>query len=263
MIVAAFQFRPQFRERRDNLARIEGALRDVDADLAVFPELATTGYFFRSVEDIAALAETVEGETCSMLRDIAVAKRMTIVCGFAESARGNVFNSAALVTPAGELSVYRKVHLFGEEKRLFTPGDTGFFVVNTGDARVGVMICYDWRFPEAARSLALKGAQVICHPSALVAEPRLWKPVMRTRSFENRVVSVTADRTGSEKQGETMLVFHGSSQIVDVNGDVLAEADETFEGWVRAVVDPSRADVKTFSPWNDIFADRRPEMYTL
>ena len=95
------------------------------------------------------------------------------------------------------------------------------------------------------------------------AAPSLWQPVMRTRSVENRVATVTANRTGTETRGDEALTFHGHSQIVAHNGNVLAETDEHFQGWIRAEVDPAASDRKAFSPWNDIFADRRPDQYAL
>jgi predicted amidohydrolase len=84
---------------------------------------------------------------------------------------------------------------------------------------------------------------------------------MRTRSFENKVYTVTANRNGEERRGEERLTFHGCSQIIAPNGTTLEEVDEQFEGWLRAEIDPSRADEKAFSQWNDIITDRRPDMY--
>ena len=261
--VAAFQFAPDFMDTTRNVARIENALSTLDAAIGVFPELCSTGYWFRSREELLSLAETADGSFVTMLRDQALARKTILVAGFAERDGNAVYNTAVTVLPDGARHVYRKTHLFAEEKTIFAPGDTGFPVVRHEGLSLGVMICYDWRFPEAARTLALRGADVILHPSALVALPRLWKPVMRTRAFENRVATVTANRTGTEWHGEASLTFHGSSQIVDVNGDVLAETGTDEEGWIAAEIDPTRARRKAFSEWNDIFLDRRPDMYDL
>ena len=264
MIVAALQFQPALLDVDANLSTLESHLQSVDADLAVLPELCTSGYFFRDGEQLQAVAEDLQGPTLQLLRDIATGRGMAVVAGFAERHGAAVYNSAATVLPDGAVHVYRKVHLFAEEKRWFTPGDRGFAVVRWGDRlRLGVMICYDWRFPEAARTLALRGAQVIAHPSNLVAAPRLWKPVMRTRSFENKVFTITANRNGEERRDDERLVFHGCSQIVAPNGTYLEEVDELFEGWLTAQIDPAKADHKAFSEWNDIMADRRPETYEL
>lgn len=263
MRTAALQFAPEFLDVPANLSRIEGYLSACDADLLVLPELCSSGYFFHDAAQLASVAETLDGQTVSLLREAAYAGNRIIVAGIAERDGARVFNSAVTVLPDGSVDVYRKTHLFAEEKILFAPGDTGFRVRDFGTWRLGVMICYDWRFPEAARTLALKGAQVIAHPSDLVAAPELWQPAMRVRSLENRVFTITANRTGSESRGDDELVFHGHSQIVAPSGKVLAQAGEADEGWIVADVDPASADRKAFSKWNDIFADRRPDLYEL
>jgi predicted amidohydrolase len=264
MIISALQFSPAFLDVTANLRMLAEYLEACPADLVVLPELCTTGYFFHDSEQLRSVAETVDGPTCTFFREAAREQNRAIVAGFAERSGDAVFNSAVTVFPDGGMHVYRKVHLFAEEKRHFTPGDTGFPVIRWGDRlHLGVMICYDWRFPEAARTLALKGAQVIAHPSNLVAAPRHWKPVMRARSFENKVFTVTANRNGEEFRGQERLHFHGCSQIIAPNGTTLEEVDEDYDGWISADIDPVRADEKAFSPWNDIMTDRRPDQYEL
>lgn len=264
MIVTALQFCPAFLDVDANLDTLAAYLGTCEADLAVLPELCTTGYFFHDTDQLRGVAEPRDGRTARFFGEIAREKQMAIVAGFAERDGDLLYNSALTVLPDGSTHVYRKVHLFAEEKRHFTPGDGGFPVITWGDRlRLGVMICYDWRFPEAARSLTLRGAQVIAHPSNLVAAPRHWKPVMRARSFENKVFTVTANRNGEERRGEEHLTFHGCSQIIAPNGTTLEEVDEQFEGWLTADFDPRKADEKAFSEWNDIITDRRPDMYAL
>ncbi|MCS7102596.1 MAG: acyltransferase, partial [Candidatus Korarchaeum sp.] len=155
--------------------------------------------------------------------------------------------------------VYRKTHLFFEEKLLFDPGDTGFKVFELAGMRVGVMICFDWVFPESARTLALLGAQVIAHPSCLVMPyaPRA-DPV---RAFENRVFIVLADRSGVEERGGKRLKYYGMSLIADPKMRLLAQAPEEGEYVAAIEVDPSLADNKRINDLNDIFLDRRPEFY--
>lgn len=261
--VAALQFSPILLDAESNLSALSEHLAACDAELVVMPELCTSGYFFADAEELAQCAEPADGTLAELLRDTALARRMILVAGFAEEDGGRFFNSALTVLPDGSLRVYRKVHLFGREKLFFTPGDGGFPVVEWDRLVLGTMICYDWRFPEALRTLALKGAQIVCHPSDLVAAPRLWQPVMRTRAFENRVITITANRNGTETRGDESLTFHGCSQITDVNGDVLAETGEETVGWISADIDASRALNKRFSRHNDIFSDRRPEAYEL
>lgn len=264
MIVSALQFSPAFLDVDENLRTLSAWLESSHADLVVLPELCTTGYFFHDGDQLRTVAEPADGHSCTFFRDMAREHECAVVAGFAERDGDAIYNSALTAFPDGSSHVYRKVHLFAEEKLHFTPGDSGFPVYAWGDRlRLGVMICYDWRFPEAARTLALKGAQVIAHPSNLVAAPRHWKPVMRARSFENKVFTVTANRNGEERRGEERLVFHGCSQIIAPNGTTLEEVEETYEGWLSADITPARADEKAFSRWNDIMTDRRPDMYEL
>ncbi len=263
MKAAAYQFCPAFLDVEANMTQLAEVLLASDAELAVLPELCTTGYFFESHQELLHYSETSGGRTVAAFREIAAEKKMIVVAGFPECDGDRVFNSAVIAFPDGTFQVYRKIHLFGAEKTMFAPGDEGFLLAEWEGAKIGVMICYDWRFPESVRTLALKGAQIIVHPSDLVAAPQLWQPVMRVRSVENRVFTITADRNGTERRGGAELTFHGCSQITDTGGRVLAEADEDFTGWISAEIDPVKADNKRFSEWNDIFADRRPGMYEL
>ncbi|MCZ7554832.1 MAG: acyltransferase [Bacteroidia bacterium] len=260
---AALQFCPEFLAVESNQTRVLDFIRTCDAELLVLPELCFTGYFFHDSEQLRSVAEATNGPSVTLLRDVARSRKVIIVAGIAERAGENVYNSAVTVLPDGSVDVYRKTHLFAEEKILFTPGDSGFRVRDFGSWRLGVMICYDWRFPEAARTLALKGAHIIAHPSDLVAAPELWQPAMRVRSLENRVFTITANRTGRETRGLDELIFHGCSQIVAPSGKVLVEAGREDEGWIYAEIDPTAADRKAFSQWNDIMTDRRPDLYEL
>src|SRR5919202_6692477 len=121
---------------------------------------------------------------------------MYLVAGLAELHSERCYNSAVVLGPSGFIGTYRKTHLFFEETLLFAPGDTGFPVWQAGGAKIGVMICFDWFYPEAARTLALKGAEVLCHPSNLVLP--YCPDAMVTRCLENHLFSVTANRIGSE-----------------------------------------------------------------
>jgi len=124
-----------------------------------------------------------------------------------------------------------------------------------------MMICFDWQFPESARSLALRGAQIICHPSNLVLP---WcQEAMKTRSLENRVFSITSNRTGTEINGEYKQYFTGKSQILGTKGEILIRMNDTEEGIYSVVIDPELASDKKVSEVNSVFADRRPSMYYL
>jgi predicted amidohydrolase len=159
----------------------------------------------------------------------------------------------------GVVAVYRKAHLFWNEKRVFDPGDTGFVVFRAGDLAAGTMICFDWAFPEAAGTLARRGARIIAHPANLVlAHARRAMPV---RCLENRVFAVTANRWGEEPSPDGPIRFRGESMILSPLGEELAVGPAGGDE-VRVVeIDPAAADDKRITPENDLFADRRPELY--
>lgn len=260
--IGALQCAPALGEVEHNISRLRTLAEDAVCDLLVLPELASTGYFFLDRNELLDLAEDPEtGRFCSWARGHAADFNRVVVTGFAERSGDRCFNSALIATPDGAYRIYRKTHLFYKEHLVFEPGDTGFFVVEWGGVRYGTMICYDWRFPEAARTLALRGADVIAHPSNLVAAASLWGPTMATRAIENKAIAVTANRYGDEVRGDERLHFSGESRIIDMNGSILAKAEADGDAVIVADVNPGRTRNKSFNPFNDILKDRRPEMY--
>jgi predicted amidohydrolase len=194
------------------------------------------------------------------LAQLARAKDMWIVAGVAERAGRRCYNSAVIVGPAGWRGTYRKAHLFHEEKRWFAPGAGPFPVYDIGAARVGVMVCFDWFFPEVARALALAGADVIAHPSNLVLP--YCPEAMITRCLENRVFAVTANRSGTEARGgKRRLTYIGQSEIVAPDGRVLVRAgvDEARVG--LATIDLRAARDKRLNRFNHLLRDRRAALY--
>lgn len=265
MKVAFLQYDPSYLQVEANLDRVEALLRDADADLIVLPELFASGYFFTSQHDLAQVAEAVpDGPTTQRLVAWAKAGQTVFVAGLPERAGDQIFNSAVVVGPEGYLGVYRKVHLFYQEKVYFTPGDLGFQVFDVRDRggatyRLGVMICFDWIFPEAARSLAFQGADVIAHPANLVLPhcPR----AMPIRALENHVYTITANRYGQESSGGEVLTFIGQSEICGPDGAILAKAPDNEACFGVVDVVPSAAQDRRLNRHNDLFEDRRPEVY--
>jgi predicted amidohydrolase len=266
MRVALLQFAPAYLEPKHNRDRVRSMLSDITADLVVIPELFTSGYYFRSEKDIDEVAEEVPGPTSEALTDLAKEMEAVIVGGFPERERGERYNSALIVSPGGIEGTYRKVHLFNEEKRWFAPGNKGFDVYDITTAggtsyKLGVMICFDWYFPESARTLALKGADIIAHPSNLVL-PHCPNS-MPIRARENHVFTMTANRYGEEtKEGDT-LRFIGESSMCAPNGDVIHRAAETGDEVFVTTIRPSEARERSINAYNDIFADRKPDAYAL
>jgi len=265
MKAAVLQFAPKYLAVDANLERVETLLQAVDADLIVLPELFPSGYFFRSPDDLDRVAEPIpDGPTTQRLLNWAEALDATLVAGLAERDGDDVYNSAVVVLPAGRTHRYRKVHLFYEETTLFAPGDLGFpvFDVTTrsGTAyRLGVMVCFDWYFPEAARSLALRGADVIAHPSNLVL-PHCPES-MPTRARENHVYTLTANRYGTEQKGDETLTFIGMSEICGPEGEILVRAGREETCVVTADLDLDAARDRAINRYNDVLDDRRPETY--
>ncbi|MDQ7798190.1 MAG: nitrilase-related carbon-nitrogen hydrolase [Candidatus Edwardsbacteria bacterium] len=259
MKIGFVQFNPIFGQVDKNLSRIEKFIGHCRADLLVLPELCTAGYNFISQKEVMALSETTQGKTVNHFREISKRTKINIVAGFAEKDGGRIYNSAVLVRPNGKTDVYRKTHLFGNEKKYFTPGNTGFKVFSVGMVKIGMMICFDWIFPEAARTLALQGAQVICHPSNLVLP--YCPDSMPVRALENRVFTVTANRTGRENRGGKDLKFIGQSVIAGPDSRVLCRAPADKESVGIVEIDTAEAGNKRITPENDLFKDRRPEYY--
>jgi 5-aminopentanamidase len=262
MRVGILQFAPVLGEVEHNLAHIERALIGAALDLVVLPELCTTGYQLTS-DEARDLAEPFPGgASAERLARLAAREDLVLVAGVAErAAAGRPFNSAVLVGPEGHLATYRKTHLFEDELDLFSPGDTGFFVTVVRGVRIGMMICFDWVFPESARCLALLGADLLAHPANLVLP--YCQRMMPTRCLENGVFALTANRVGREAHvpGRSELAFTGGSQITDPRGAILAAAPETGEVLLRAELDPEAARNKWLTARNHLLAARRPELY--
>jgi len=262
MRAGVFQFNPVFGDKKANLDKIEQAVLKAEADIIVLPELCLSGYQFTSIDEVAALSDKIpESESIKRLAGISKKTGTYIAAGFIEQQGDKFYNASVLTGPQGVSGVYRKVHLFFEEKEFFTPGDLGFPVFSIPGAKVGMMICFDWLFPEAARSLALNGADIILHPANLVLP--YCQQAMITRCIENRVFAVTANRTGREKRGgKPELKFTGGSQIVDPKGNLLFRLGKETESVQIIEIDPSIAGNKMITDINDIFMDRRPDVYT-
>jgi len=261
MRIGIYQNHPEFGEVEKNIEQAIEDLNDVKADLMILPDLFGTGYLFISKNETGSLAEEIpSGRTCQAMTDFARLKGMTVVFGLAERDGDRIYNSAAVIGPEGFLGRYRKSHLFFEEKHFFDPGDSGFSVFDMGQARIGVMICFDWWFPEAARTLTLMGADIICHPANLVLPS--CQQAMFTRSLENGVFSATANRVGTEARGgKEPLLFTGESQILDNRGKTLTSLGENKTGISVVDIDVEQARDKTITSLNDRFLDRRPELY--
>ena len=256
-----YQFAPRFGDMKYNLQKVIDAAAPVETDLLVLPELFNTGYQFTSKEEAKSLSEKIpSGDTANTLIKLSAKKKVYIAAGIAEYSEGRIYNSAVLTGPDGLIGVYRKIHLFYEEKLWFSSGNTGFKVWQTPLGNIGIMICFDWFFPESARTLAFRGADVIAHPSNLILPH--CPDAMVTRCIENKVFTVTANRTGSEQRGDKeKLMFIGKSQITSPKGEILYRASGDREELTVIEIAVEKARDKNLNFFNSLFNDRKKEFY--
>lgn len=261
MRLAVVQTAPKKGAEAFNRGRARALMARAPADLYVLPELAFSGYNFASRREARARAEPANGASARWARDFCRTTGAHVLYGFPEVSGGRIYNAAALVGPGGLRGVYRKIHLFGKEKVFFRGGDAPCPVWRVGSFRVGVLICFDWFFPEAARGLALAGADILLHPSNLVLPHA--PDAMITRCLENRVFAATANRVGLEDGAAGQLTFIGRSQIVSPRGQRLVRLGPSGAGIATTTIDPRVARDKRLTTGNDLFRDRRPAFYRL
>jgi len=254
------QTQPNFGDKVWNMEQTRQLLQAADhesVDVVVLPELLNSGYVFRSKNEATGLSEEIPAGPFSKLLQASSKKGRLIVSGICQKQGNLVYNSAAAFANGALLAVYQKLHLFDHESEWFTPGGKEPPVVEFHGYRFGIMVCFDWAFPEVARILALKSAQVILHPANLVLP--YCQEAMRTRSIENRVFTATANRTGLERD----VQFSGMSQVTSPKGEVLLRRGVTDQGLFWVDIEPRDSDNKMITARNHVLKDRRPETYTL
>jgi len=265
MRVAVAQMEPKLAERERNLEACIGRLEEAvaaGAQLLVLPECAIPGYMFDSAEEAMPFAEEIPGPSTETLERECSRLGVYAVCGLLERDGDTLRNAAVFVGPDGLIGTYRKTHLpFLGVDRFVVPGDE-LPVYETPLGRIGVEICYDLRFPEVTRTLALAGADIVAHPTNFPMAAKVQTELITVaRAAENRIYLLTANRVGKERRGE----FCGWSQIVDPYGKRLAEAGETEEALLVADVDVEKARDKDYVIPGEyelyLFGHRRPELY--
>lgn len=266
--IACAQFDPVLGDVADNVERSSAAIREsvaAGARLVVLPECSNAGWAFTDVDEARLYAEPAPGgDTIEAWSALARELDVWVCGGFNELADDVVYNSAALISPQGIESVYRKVHLWNTENDSFTPGNLGFPVVDTPFGRIGMVICYDLWFPESVRSCALAGADLVLAPSDWVPNPgqpaglSLANIMAISSAHSNQVYIAAASRVGTER-GQS---FIGESVITGHDGWLLAGPAPRHPAVITATIDPvgSRLDRRT-NPFNRPLGDRRPEAY--
>lgn len=243
------------------------------ANIILLQELFETPYFCQKQKfEYFDLAKPLS-ENAAVKRFTEVAKELQVVLpiSFYEKAGNTAFNTIAIIDADGTiLGTYRKTHIPDglpyAEKFYFTPGDTGFKVWKTKYADIGVGICWDQWFPEAARSMALLGAELLFYPTAIGSEPTLnvdskshWQHAMQGHAAANIMPVIASNRIGTETDDESSMTFYGSSFIADQTGTIVEEADRETESVLVHEFDLD-AIAQMRREWG-VFRDRRPEMY--
>ncbi len=259
--IGYFQFYPNLKQIKQNSDKIVNTLKHIDADLIVLPELPFTGYYLQNRGKAQELAEDPKNSpTVDTLINLCKKRNFYIVTGFAEKSHSLIYNSALLIGADGVLHTYRKLHLFDDEKQWFDPGDAPPQVVEILGVKIGIMICFDWIFPEVMRSLAIMGADIICHPSNLILD--YCQSAMLTRCLENGVFAITTNRFGVENKSGGEIQFTGNSQIVAPKGMLLHRAPSQLDELYITEIDVEDARDKYITPSNHLLEDRRPEFYS-
>jgi predicted amidohydrolase len=257
MHLSIIQLSPVFGNIDKNIERIRALTGKIKkTDMIVLPELASTGYKFKNKDEAILLSERVENSRyLEFLSELAMKKNCYVVSGFNEREKDKLYNSSVLMGPEGITGIYRKLHLFWDEKKIFEPGNLGLPVFDTSIGKIGMQICFDWMFPESWRVLALKGASVIAHPANLVLP--YCQSVMPSYSLVNRLFIATANRIGSEED----LTFTGNSVITNPIGQTIAYGSVDKEEVITTEIDLRLASNKKITPENDAFKDRRTDVY--
>ena len=265
MKLAVYQFAPKLGDVPGNLDAVLRQVAEADADLVLFPECALSGYGFDSAEEAVRAAEPIPGPSTELLAKACRDRDRWAVVGMLERdvTTGALYNSAAVIGPGVVAGVYRKTHLpYLGVDRFASKGDRGLPVWRTPFGKIGVLICYDLSFPEAARVLKLQGAQLLCVPTNWPEAAAIscdYAPFVRAQ--ENHIHVATANRSGEESG----FRFLGRSRIVDCSGDLraasgdgqallTAELDLAQSDRSRIVFEAGRYEV-------DRISHRRPELY--
>ncbi len=262
--------------REETLKKADRLVREAakqGAKIILLQELFETPYFCQKHDftymDLCTTLE--ENPAVNHFKEVAKELDVVIPVSFFERAGNTAFNTIAVIDADGTvLGKYRKTHIPDGmpyvEKFFFTPGNTGFKVWKTKYVNIGVGICWDQWFPEAARCMALMGAELLLYPTAIGSEPVLqkdsrphWQRCMQGHAAANIMPVIASNRIGKEVQGDSEMTFYGSSFIADETGEIVAQADRETEGVITAEFDLDEI-AKTRREWG-VFRDRRPEMY--
>jgi len=266
-VAAGVQINPILMDKEGNLSLIIQQLQlaaSEQARLVVFPECALTGYCFESLEEAIPYAETIPGPSTNRLIEACQKLNVHLVLGMLEKDDEQCYNAAVLLGPQGLIGKYRKIHLpFLGVDRFVNPGNLGFQVHETPLGRIGLNICYDGRFPESARILALRGADIVLLPTNWPKGAEEFAEfLVNARGIENHLFSIAVNRVGKERGFQ----FIGRSRVASPEGKTLVSASENQEEIIYAEIDPLKSRNKQIIriPGKleiNCIKDRRPQYY--
>jgi predicted amidohydrolase len=257
--VSVIQFQPALADPAENVRRLEPLFNSFhENQLVVLPELSNSGYNFKGYKEAFQFSEVI-GQG-GVFQDFLIAeakeKNIYIVSGINEREGEKLFNTAILVGSEGIIGRYRKAHLFMNEKDIFQKGNAGFPVFDLGGVKIGMMICFDYLFPEPWRMMAQQGADMICHPSNLLTMNA--QRCLPGLSLMNRIYIATSNRIGTEGD----ITFSGISVIIEPSGIITAKASADKTEIISSEIDTELSGNKMITARNHVFNDRRPEIYT-
>jgi predicted amidohydrolase len=255
MKVGFIQYAPVTGDKEKNLEKIKTLIKGEKADIFVLPEMGMTGYPTGTREELVSNAETMDGPLVKSLIQIAKENDTCLVVGMPEIVDDKIFNTTVAVNKDGLLAKYQKAHLFMEEKNCLDSGTTQPVIFKLQGFKIALGICYDYMFPEFWRKLALAQADLFCNTANFVFDYGFR--VMQVRSIENGVFSITVNRVGEEDG----ILYRGGSEIVDNRGNILVKANETEEKAYTKEVDLNLSKDKQWNRLNNLFADRREDIY--
>ncbi len=245
----------------ERAAEMAGLAAEKGAKIICYPELFLTPWFPLKEDQVSfSLAEEVAGKRFGHIREISRAAEAVVIVPFFEVRNGKYYNSAAVIDNGKLLGIYRKIHLpnlpMYRERFYFSPGDTGFPVFETSQGKIGIQICWDNLFPEGARILALKGAEIIFAPTAASQNTHtLWEHAISANAFANNICIFRVNRVGKEEG----LTFYGRSFCIDPWGEMVSELAGSKDAVVLADIDPKEREAAR-ETWG-FLKHRRPGEY--
>ena len=256
--IGYIQLKPDLGDIGSNIEKIAALFPQAsNAELVVLPELISTGYNFASRNDAYNCSEEIaKSKFVEFLVAVAKKQNQFVVAGMNEKIGTDLFNTSVLIGPNGYIGKYQKIHLFLNEKDIFRPGIAGLPVFDIGFARTAMLICFDYIFPEVWRVVAMKGADIVCHPSNLITANA--QKCIPAQAFMNKIFIITSNRYGTEGD----ITFSGKSFITNPDARIMDQAVADQDAVHIVEVDLSEARNKFVTPRNHVFNDRIPENYS-